>query len=119
MKETRAHNKLLMVTFLALIGTSMKCTLTKTQDQVALCCHGNDFRPQEIVKQHLQAQQLDGGEGGGELDAGVEAHPRRIGCAVETWRSCNDRKHTNELFAKITAQDLFRSPNPKCQTVLI
>ncbi len=44
------------------------------------------------MKQHLQAQQLDGGEGGGDLDAGVQAQPRGISWAVKTWGGCSWRK---------------------------
>lgn len=70
----------------------MALTLTKTQDEFVLCCCGNNLRSQKIVKQHLQAQQLDGGEGGGDLDAGVQAHTRCIGCAVEAWSACKGGK---------------------------
>lgn len=63
----------------------MALSLTKTQDEFVLCCGGNNLWSQEIVKQHLQAQQLDGGEGGGELDAGVQAQPSGVGLAVEAW----------------------------------
>lgn len=70
----------------------MALTLTKTQDEFVLCCCSNNLRSQKIVKQHLQAQQLDGGEGGGDLDTGVQAHPRCIGWAVEAWGACNGRK---------------------------
>lgn len=68
-------------------STSIQCvalTLTKTQDKFVLCCWGDNLWSQKIVKQHLQAQQLDGGEGGGHLDTGVQAHPRCIGWAVES-----------------------------------
>lgn len=54
-------------------------TLTETQDEFVLCSHDSHLRSEEIVQQHLQAQQLDGGEGGRDLDAGVQTHPRCIG----------------------------------------
>lgn len=67
-------------------------TRTKTEDEFVLCCCGSSVWSQEIVEQHLQAQQLDGGEGGGGVDAGVQAQPRRIGLAVEGWSACNRRR---------------------------
>lgn len=69
-------------------------TLTKTQDQFSLCCSSNSLWPQEVVEQHLQAQQLGGGEGGGDVDTGVQTHPRRVGWAVEAWSACNHRVKT-------------------------
>lgn len=59
--------------------------LTKTQNEFVLGHHCDDFGSLEIVKQHFQAEQLDGGEGSGRLDAGVQTHPRRSSRAVKSW----------------------------------
>lgn len=69
----------------------MALTLTKTQGEVVLCCFGSNLRSKKIVKQHLQAQKLDGGEDGGDLDAGVQTHPSHIGWAGKAWGTCNGR----------------------------
>lgn len=60
-------------------------SLTKTQNEFVLGHHGDNFWSLEIVKQHFQAEQLDGGEGGWHLDAGVQTHPRRTGRATKSW----------------------------------
>lgn len=62
--------------------------LTQTQDQLVLGPQGDGLRPVEAVQQHLQAQQLDGGEGGGHLDAGVETQAGRPGRTAEARGSC-------------------------------
>lgn len=86
-------------------STSIQCvalTLTKTQDKFVLCCCGDNLWSQKIVKQHLQAQQLDGGEGGGHLDTGVQAHPRCIGWAVESCSACLRRERHYKLHTPCT-----------------
>lgn len=52
----------------------MAATLTETKDELVFRCRGNDLGSQEIVEQHLQAQQLDRRESEANLDTGVQAH---------------------------------------------
>lgn len=49
----------------------------------------------EEVQQHLQAEQLDGGEGAGRLDAGVETRAKRTGRTAEPRRSCRGNQFTS------------------------
>ena len=64
----------------------MSDSLTQCQLQVDPGCRSNDLWPQEVVEQHLQAQQLDGGEAVAGLlaaAAAAEVQAWRVGRAVE------------------------------------
>lgn len=75
--------------------------LTETQNEFALGHQGDHFWSMEAVQQHLQAEQLDGGEGGGRLDAGVETQAGRVGRTVETRGSCRGKEADGPVISFI------------------
>lgn len=86
-------------------------SLTKTQNEFVLGHHGDNFWSLEIVKQHFQAEQLDGGEGGWHLDAGVQTHPRRTGRAAKSWGAwrCQTRHVSSFVLMCVNADLASRS----------
>ena len=93
----RIHLKRVVKTLIGCAARRRRApTLTETQDEFVLRRRGDDLGSQEVVQQHLQAQQLDGGEGRLDQDAGVQAHPGRVGGAVEAWRGHNKTQVTQK-----------------------